>query len=144
MDKINIVDLSSINQQQTPSQKIKCILSACQTLYGRCPTPPFDRIGIISTQGGADDLLPLLIYTIVKSNPANIYSNISYPLLHQSSSHRSSSPSLTSFTFIEKFRNQNRMASEGGYYFTQFLSAVSYLEALVPEQLALGPEEFSR
>jgi hypothetical protein len=36
------------------------------------------------------------------------------------------------------------MSSEGGYYFTQFLSAVSFLENLDKAQLNLDPEDFIR
>eukprot|EP01127_Copromyxa_protea_P013502 TRINITY_DN3652_c0_g1_i1.p1 TRINITY_DN3652_c0_g1~~TRINITY_DN3652_c0_g1_i1.p1 ORF type:complete len:378 (+),score=65.97 TRINITY_DN3652_c0_g1_i1:1-1134(+) len=63
--------LRSLNSYHTPSQKISLILETCKSLYG--------IIRSSKTEGGADDLLPLLIYSIIHANPPNIFSNITYP-----------------------------------------------------------------
>jgi hypothetical protein len=56
---------------------------------------------------GADEFLPLLIYTVIKSNPKNFYSNVEY---------------------ITAFRAQSKMLTELGYYFTNIVSAVTFIQ----------------
>ncbi len=51
---------------------------------------------------GADDFLPLLIYTVIHANPPNLASNLEY---------------------IQRFRFQSRMISESAYFYTQLVSS---------------------
>ncbi|SAM07822.1 hypothetical protein [Absidia glauca] len=55
----------------------------------------------------ADVLLPLLIFTIVKSNPTNFMSNLK---------------------FIQRFRHPSRLNGQASYCLTNILAAVSFLE----------------
>ncbi|CAD2101678.1 vacuolar protein sorting-associated protein 9, putative [Plasmodium vinckei] len=57
----------------------------------------------------ADEVLPLLIYVIVKTNPPELISNI---------------------TFIQHFRHPNHFVSEEAYSFTQFCSGVEFIKEL--------------
>lgn len=57
----------------------------------------------------ADEVLPLLIYVIVKTNPPELISNI---------------------TFIQSFRHPNHFVSEEAYSFTQFCSGVEFIKEL--------------
>ncbi|VWU53221.1 vacuolar protein sorting-associated protein 9, putative, partial [Hepatocystis sp. ex Piliocolobus tephrosceles] len=57
----------------------------------------------------ADEVLPLLIYVIIKTNPPSLISNI---------------------TFIQNFRHPNNMQSEEAYSFTQFCSAIEFIKEL--------------
>ncbi|CAO3613086.1 unnamed protein product [Cunninghamella blakesleeana] len=65
-----------------------------------------DKLTKIST-ASADVLLPLLIFTIVKSNPTNFVSNLK---------------------FIQRFRRPNQLIGQSNYCFTNILAAVSFLE----------------
>ena len=49
---------------------------------------------------GADDFLPLLIFTVIHANPPNLASNLEY---------------------IQRFRFQSRMISESAYFYTQLV-----------------------
>lgn len=51
---------------------------------------------------GADDIMPFLIYTIVSANAPNLYSNL---------------------RFVDRFRHQERLQGEGGYYLTSMVFA---------------------
>ncbi|KEG00814.1 hypothetical protein YYE_04260 [Plasmodium vinckei vinckei] len=57
----------------------------------------------------ADEVLPLLIYVIIKTNPPELISNI---------------------TFIQNFRHPNHFVSEEAYSFTQFCSGVEFVKEL--------------
>lgn len=70
----------------------------------------------------ADEILPLLIYVVVKAAPPQLYSNVE---------------------FISAFRHPSRLVSEDLYCFTQFSSAVAFLLNLTSSsQLSIGSEEF--
>lgn len=57
----------------------------------------------------ADEVLPLLIYVIIKTNPPELISNIA---------------------FIQNFRHPNHFVSEEAYSFTQFCSGVEFIKEL--------------
>ncbi|KNC36158.1 vacuolar sorting protein 9 domain-containing protein [Plasmodium falciparum RAJ116] len=57
----------------------------------------------------ADEVLPLLIYVIIKTNPPEIISNIIY---------------------IQNFRHPSRFISEEAYSFTQFCSGIEFIKEL--------------
>ncbi|KAI9251501.1 hypothetical protein BDA99DRAFT_522029 [Phascolomyces articulosus] len=68
-------------------------------------TPTSDHQSLRSAS--ADVLLPLLIFTIVKSNPTNFLSNL---------------------RFIQRFRRPSRIAGQESYCLTNIMAAVSFLE----------------
>ncbi|SBS82612.1 vacuolar protein sorting-associated protein 9, putative (VPS9) [Plasmodium ovale curtisi] len=57
----------------------------------------------------ADEVLPLLIYVIIKTNPPELISNIA---------------------FIQNFRHPSHFVSEEAYSFTQFCSSVEFIKEL--------------
>ncbi|KAK6590157.1 Vps9p RAB5 like RAB GTpase binding involved in vacuolar sorting [Cryptosporidium xiaoi] len=74
---------------------------------------------IIDSPPAADDLLPLLIYCLIQSNPTKIKAHIE---------------------FISLFRNPNLLVSEDLYFFTHFYSAITFLEKLDGRKIQLNIE----
>jgi hypothetical protein len=72
-------------------------------------------------EGNADAFFPLLIYSILQTNPPHLISNLQY---------------------ISRFRNPTKLQSESGYYLTHMFSAVSFLENLDHTVLSITKEEF--
>ncbi|KAH8740775.1 Vps9p/ RAB5 like RAB GTpase binding protein involved in vacuolar sorting [Cryptosporidium ryanae] len=74
---------------------------------------------VIDSPPAADDLLPLLIYCLIQSNPTKIKAHIE---------------------FISLFRNSNLLVSEDLYFFTHFYSAITFLEKLDGRKIQLNIE----
>ncbi|ANQ06853.1 Uncharacterized protein PCOAH_00011510 [Plasmodium coatneyi] len=68
----------------------------------------------------ADEVLPVLIYVIIKTNPPELISNIAY---------------------IQSFRHPNHFVSEEAYSFTQFCSGVEFIKELGKSTFLNIPEE---
>ncbi|KAF9201664.1 hypothetical protein BGZ49_008109 [Haplosporangium sp. Z 27] len=68
-------------------------------------------------QYSADVLLPLLIFSVVKSNPPMLISNLSY---------------------IQRFKVQDQLTGELAYCLTNMMAVVSFLETLDPHALGLS------
>eukprot|EP01090_Pellita_catalonica_P019281 TRINITY_DN6490_c0_g1_i3.p1 TRINITY_DN6490_c0_g1~~TRINITY_DN6490_c0_g1_i3.p1 ORF type:complete len:1266 (+),score=382.05 TRINITY_DN6490_c0_g1_i3:354-3800(+) len=102
-------ELFSMNSKKNPLEKILCIQKCCAAILAvlrRCHR----QFGVGGGAVGADQLLPTLIYVIIKSNPPCIKSNIE---------------------FISRFRHPNKMYIEkSSYYFSLFLSAVTFIETV--------------
>lgn len=72
---------------------------------------------------GADNFLPVLIYVTIKANPPLLHSNLLY---------------------IQRYRQQSRLVSEASYYFTNLVSAESFIANLDAGSLSMDKEEFER
>jgi len=72
---------------------------------------------------GADELLPMMIYTIKCANPANLFS------------HKK---------FLQRYTRPNMLMGEPGYIITSFVSAVEFLENVDAQALTMEPEEYDR
>ncbi|KAF9920620.1 hypothetical protein FBU30_009541 [Linnemannia zychae] len=70
-------------------------------------------------QYSADVLLPLLIFSVVKSNPPMLISNLRY---------------------IQRFRVQDQLTGESAYCLTNMMAVVSFLETLDPQALGLSSD----
>ncbi|KAG0341365.1 hypothetical protein BG004_006047 [Podila humilis] len=70
-------------------------------------------------QYSADVLIPLLIFSVVKSNPPMLISNLRY---------------------IQRFKVQDHLAGELAYCLTNMMAVVSFLETLDPQALGLSSD----
>ncbi|OII73618.1 Rab GTPase binding protein [Cryptosporidium ubiquitum] len=112
---------------KSPKDKVVLIVNICKILLSYMNNinkksfekDPNSREGGIPSPPAADDLLPLLIFCIIQSNPTKIKTHIE---------------------FISLFRNSILLVSEDLYFFTHFFSAVTFLEKLDGRQIQLNIE----
>ncbi|KAK2760806.1 hypothetical protein FQN54_002044 [Arachnomyces sp. PD_36] len=71
----------------------------------------------------ADSFVPLLIYVVLQANPEHLVSNIQY---------------------ILRFRNQDKLGGEAGYYLSSLSGAIQFIETLDRTTLTVSDEEFER
>ncbi|KAJ0180254.1 hypothetical protein K1T71_003658 [Dendrolimus kikuchii] len=107
-----ISELLGMDSAWSPGGKLARVRRCCRHVLQLCGTAP----------ASADDLLPALIFTVLKANPPRLVSNIN---------------------FVTRFCNAQRlMTGEGGYYFTNLCCAVSFIENLTAESLSMDRKEF--
>jgi hypothetical protein len=46
--------------------------------------------------------------------------------------------------YINRFRNPDQLQSEGGYYLTNLMGAIAFIESLEAKSLSVTQEEFDR
>lgn len=106
-----INELLGMDSAPSPGGKLARVRRCCRHVLALCGAP-----------ASADDLLPALIFTVLKANPPRLVSNIN---------------------FVTRFCNAQRlMTGEGGYYFTNLCCAVSFIENLTAESLNMDKQEF--
>ncbi|CAF4843526.1 unnamed protein product [Pieris macdunnoughi] len=106
-----ISELLGMDAALSPGGKVARVRRACKHVLALCGAP-----------ASADDLLPALIFTVLKANPPRLVSNIN---------------------FVTRFCNAQRlMTGEGGYYFTNLCCAVQFIENLTSESLNMDKKEF--
>ena len=86
---------------------------------GPSPTPPLSAPVAL----GADDLLPLFIWVVLRSQCPCLYSNCAY---------------------IQSFLSPVRLMGQAGYSLANLESAIAFLTDIGPESLNIDPEEFKR
>lgn len=115
--KISGRELSKINNFKSPRDKMVCVLNSCKVIFGILNHNRLNKTG-------ADSFIPLLIYTIIKSDIDNLYSNIKY---------------------IERFRYDNFIRGESSYYISSLQAAVDFIIKLDNEQLTIqNSQEFNK
>ncbi|RFN53152.1 vacuolar protein sorting-associated protein 9a [Fusarium flagelliforme] len=75
------------------------------------------------SDSSADSFMPLLIYVVLQSNPEHLVSNVQY---------------------ILRFRNQEKLGGEAGYYLSSLMGAVQFIENMDRTTLTITDEEFER
>ncbi|KAJ9630830.1 hypothetical protein H2203_001355 [Taxawa tesnikishii (nom. ined.)] len=108
-------ELLKINTYRAPRDKVICVLNCCKVLFGFLKNNHSDQ--------SADAFVPLLIYTVLKANPDHLVSNVQYVL---------------------RFRNQDKLGGEAGYYISSLMGVVSFVENLDRTNLTITDEEFER
>lgn len=109
-----------MNMHKAPREKLACILNCCKVI-----TNLLHNAAVAANENppGADEFLPVLIYVTLKANPPQLHSNLLY---------------------IQRYRRQSRMVSETAYYFTNILSAESFISNIDAKSLSMDEMEFER
>ncbi|KAF2844792.1 hypothetical protein T440DRAFT_473114 [Plenodomus tracheiphilus IPT5] len=108
-------ELLKIKSYRAPRDKIICILNCCKVIFGFLRTSNSDQ--------SADAFIPLLIYTVLQANPDHLVSNLQY---------------------ILRFRNQDKLGGEAGYYISSLMGAVQFIEGLDKTSLTVSDDEFEK
>jgi hypothetical protein len=109
-------ELLKIKGYRAPRDKIICVLNCCKVIFGFLRTSK-------SSDLSADAFVPLLIYTVLQANPDHLVSNVQY---------------------ILRFRNQDKLGGEAGYYISSLMGAVQFIEGLDKTSLTVTDEEFEK
>ncbi|RAH72084.1 guanine nucleotide exchange factor VPS9 [Aspergillus aculeatinus CBS 121060] len=109
-------ELLKINGYRAPRDKVICILNCCKVIFGLLRNSK-------RSDTSADSFVPLLIYVVLQANPAHLVSNIQY---------------------ILRFRNQEKLGGEAGYYLSSLSGAIQFIETLDRTSLTVSDEDFER
>ncbi|EKX41035.1 hypothetical protein GUITHDRAFT_40600, partial [Guillardia theta CCMP2712] len=94
------LELQRMNAYKSPKDKLVCLYNCCKVASQLLATTSSE------SATGADELLPLLIYIIILSNPPSLHSNLQ---------------------FIYHYRHPSRLLGEQGYCLTNIMSAETFL-----------------
>lgn len=108
-------ELLKINTYRAPRDKVICVLNCCKVIFGFLKNSKSDQ--------SADSFVPILIYTVLRAAPEHLVSNVQY---------------------IWRFRNQDKLGGEAGYYMSSLMGAVTFIENLDRTILTISDEEFER
>ncbi|CAN8102612.1 unnamed protein product [Discula destructiva] len=108
-------ELLKIKSYRAPRDKIICILNCCKVIFGLLKHSKSDS--------SADSFMPLLIYVTLQANPEHIVSNVQY---------------------ILRFRNQDKLGGEAGYYLSSLMGAIQFIENMDRTTLTISDEEFEK
>ncbi|KAI3799752.1 hypothetical protein L1987_35054 [Smallanthus sonchifolius] len=113
-------ELQKINIYKAPRDKLVCILSCCKVISNLLFNASTDANESLP---GADEFLPVLIYVTIKANPPQLHSNLLY---------------------IQRYRRESRLVGEAAYFFTNMLSAESFVMNINGESLSMDETEFQK
>ncbi|CAK7199191.1 hypothetical protein SEUCBS139899_001864 [Sporothrix eucalyptigena] len=108
-------ELLKIKTYRAPRDKIICVLNCCKVIFGLLKHNKADS--------SADSFMPLLIYVVLQANPDHLVSNVQY---------------------ILRFRNQDKLGGEAGYYLSSLMGAVQFIENMDRTTLTITDEEFEK
>jgi len=108
-------ELLKINTYRAPRDKVICVLNCCKVIFGFLKNAKADQ--------SADAFVPLLIYTVLHARPEHLASNVQYTW---------------------RFRNQDKLGGEAGYYMSSLMGVVTFIENLDRTNLTITDKEFER
>lgn len=111
-------ELQKINMYKAPRDKLVCILNCCKVIGNLLLHA---SIASDDYPPGADEFLPVLIYVTLKANPPQLHSNLLY---------------------IQRYRCQSRLVAEAAYFFTNMLSAESFISNIDAKAISMDETEF--
>ncbi|KAJ0266049.1 VPS9 domain-containing protein [Hirschfeldia incana] len=111
-------ELQKMNMYKAPRDKLMCILSCCKVINNLLLNA---SIASKENAPGADEFLPVLIYVTIKANPPQFHSNLLY---------------------IQRYRRQSKLVGEAAYFFTNLLSAESFISNIDAKSLSMDEADF--
>ncbi|KAK4188744.1 putative vacuolar protein sorting-associated protein 9 [Podospora australis] len=108
-------ELLKIKSYRAPRDKIICVLNCCKVIFGLLKHSKSDS--------SADSFMPMLIYVVLHANPEHLVSNVQY---------------------ILRFRNQEKLGGEAGYYLSSLMGAIQFIENMDRTTLTITDEEFEQ
>ncbi|MCJ1288282.1 hypothetical protein MMC26_007637 [Xylographa opegraphella] len=109
-------ELLKIKSYRAPRDKVICVLNCCKVIFGLLRNSK-------SADTSADSFVPLLIYVVLQANPEHLVSNVQY---------------------ILRFRNQEKLGGEAGYYLSSLMGAIQFIENLDRTALTVSDVDFER
>ncbi|KAG6002784.1 hypothetical protein E4U21_002774 [Claviceps maximensis] len=106
-------ELLKIKSYRAPRDKIICVLNCSKVIFGLLKHNKSDS--------SADSFMPLLIYVVLQCNPEHLVSNVQY---------------------ILRFRNQEKLGGEAGYYLSSLMGAIHFIENMDRSSLTISDDEF--
>ncbi|KAK3390832.1 hypothetical protein B0H63DRAFT_466572 [Podospora didyma] len=106
-------ELLKIKSYRAPRDKIICVLNCCKVIFGLLKHSKSDS--------SADSFMPMLIYVVLHANPEHLVSNVQY---------------------ILRFRNQDKLGGEAGYYLSSLMGAIQFIENMDRTTLTISDEDF--
>ncbi|XP_048335101.1 vacuolar protein sorting-associated protein 9A isoform X2 [Ziziphus jujuba] len=111
-------ELQKISAFKAPREKLLCIINCCKVINNLLLNAAMSENHVLA---GADDFLPVLIYVTIKANPPQLHSNLK---------------------FIQLYRRQAKLVSEAAFYFTNLVSAKTFIVDLNAKSLSIDEIEF--
>ncbi|XP_030934277.1 vacuolar protein sorting-associated protein 9A-like isoform X1 [Quercus lobata] len=111
-------ELQKINTFKAPREKLLCIMNCCRVINNLLLNASMSENHALA---GLDDFLPVLIYVTIKANPPQLHSNLK---------------------FIQLYRRQAKLVSEAAYYFTNLVSAKTFIVDLNGKSLSMDEIKF--
>ncbi|KAJ8773414.1 hypothetical protein K2173_028591 [Erythroxylum novogranatense] len=113
-------ELQKINMYKAPRDKLVCILNCCKVINNLLFNA---SVASNDNPPGADEFLPVLILVAIKANPPQLHSNLLY---------------------IQRYRRQSRLVGEQAYFFTNMLSAESFISNIDAKLLSMEENEYEK
>ncbi|GAU16351.1 hypothetical protein TSUD_117000 [Trifolium subterraneum] len=113
-------ELQKMNAFKAPQEKLSSIMNCCRIINNLLLNAAMSE----HVPAGADDFLPVLIYVTIKARQANP------PMLH------------SNLKFIKLYRRQTKLISEAEYYFTNLVSAKTFIIDLNAKSLSMDEIKF--
>lgn len=109
-------ELLKIKTYRAPRDKVICVLNCCKVIFGLLRNSK-------ASDTSADSFVPLLIYVVLHANPDHLVSNVQY---------------------ILRFRSQEKLGGEAGYYLSSLMGAIQFIENLDRTSLTISDEAFEK
>lgn len=113
--KVATSQLTKLSEYKSPRDKMICVLN--------CSKVVFALIRQLKLEQNADSFLPLLIYVVLRAQPAHLPSTVDY---------------------IQRFRNKLFQRGETAYYLSTLASAATFIEQLDKTNLTISEVEFEQ